>query len=177
MLAPGSLWAQAGPNSRPEGDSQALRAGPPLTKTLGVTMKTATLLCLLLMHSSAFAYCPGGWLSGEAQAGRLSVAYDGNCSAGGPKLNIYWRVDKKGRGTVLFDQECKTVEDKDGVVQSFSCKSGGATPLAGATYKRIRTGIGDECDNGQTREIHAFTCTAGCGASAPKVLKEDPGCD
>jgi hypothetical protein len=141
-------------------------------------MKLGLLLSLLLATPSAFGFCPSGWLDGESESGTLSVSYDGNCGADGePKLYIYWRIDNKERSSALFNQECKEITNKSGSVESFSCRIAGITPLAGATYKIIRTGVGDECGNGDTSDIYIFSCISGCGAEAPKVLKVDPICD
>jgi hypothetical protein len=104
-------------------------------------MKRIAMLMGMLASSHAFADCQDNWLTYSSPTLSLSVAYSLGCYEG--DLTIHFRKNEPGRPApelnrepILFDRECSSrKKDKAGETIEFSCRSDGATPLAGATYR------------------------------------------
>ncbi len=137
-------------------------------------MKNIFALSILLCCSSAHADCQDEWLYYGTPTRQLAVIYKDGCYHGDLIL-MYWSVEKGPPVPILeipFEQECPDKKrDKSGEIVEFSCRKGGVSPLAGATYrfKLMKTTI--TCDGVVSPdEDHTFICVKGCGKTTPRIL-------
>ena len=73
-------------------------------------------------------------------------------------------------GTVSLASECTVVAD------GFKCRPGGKTPLAGATYKKIKFGRSKNSCEEKNVLGEKYICTEGCGGPVvPEYLEGDDG--
>lgn len=100
--------------------------------------------------------------------------YSEGCYAGDLILSFFKKGAKRGANAIEipFEHECPIKKhNKMGKVTEFSCRKGGVSPLAGATYRfqLMKTTI--ECDGVVSPdEVHAFICVKGCGRRTPQIL-------
>lgn len=137
-------------------------------------VKNLVALFFWLACFNAHADCQDEWIKYQSPTQQLSVTYSEGCYSGKLILSFFTKGGQRGAqiGEVPFDQECPAKKlDRKGDVVEFSCRKGGVSPLAGATYrfKLIKTTI--ECEGVVSPdEDHVFMCIKGCGRRTPQIL-------
>lgn len=137
------------------------------------------IFCVVLSSTSADAGCID--IASVTNDQYFIDISDGGC---GPEVMIGFAEMKKNKsgksqkqaGTwkeYAFNQECTFIDRK-----SIKCKSGGRTPLAGATYKFVRHGT-YRCEvDGNRHPEYRYQCVSGCSRkTVPAFLIAGNGCE
>lgn len=116
-----------------------------------------------------------GCLAGEFGTSDKVFLADGAC--GYPlaiKLATTATIDGQNFDFFDFSEECKALGvDKrlfDAPPASFACRSGGKTPLSGATYKKIRdVVIKSQNEDLVDTRVYVYQCIKACTQSPKKI--------
>ncbi len=144
---------------------------------------------LMRIFLSIMLFTPlGAWAGCDYDIAELSskglyISISTDCVSAAT-IDVSYKVDSDLRpvqGSVKsypLNDECELPDQV--VLEGFSCRKGGHTPLAGATYKLVRGKGTYDCSDalGDKDTPHMrYACVAGCGASVPKYLEKPDSCD